>query len=308
MTIHVVQPGETLSSLSRYYGLPLPLLASINGISPDARLAVGQTLVIREPLIVHTVAPGDTIYALARRYGTTVRELYRNNVSLGGQPLLRTGEPVVVSFSDHARLGTIQANAYAYSYIDHTLLDTALPYLSYLTPFTYGVSSSGRLLPLDDASMLDAAARHRAAPLMHLSSLTEEGGFSNERSSLVLNNDAVQTRLIEDILETMTRKGYRGLDVDFEFVFPEERIAYAAFIRTLRAQLAPLGYPVLVALAPKTRADQPGLLYEAHDYALLGAAADAVLLMTYEWGKVVYTQPVSQLYRRTRGVHHDCSR
>ena len=39
--------------------------------------------------------------------------------------------------------------------------------------------------------------------------------------------------------------------------------------------------PVIVALAPKTYADQPGLLYEGHDYALLGAAADAVLLMTY---------------------------
>ena len=40
----------------------------------------------------------------------------------------------------------------------------------------------------------------------------------------------------------------------------------------------------MAALAPKTRADQPGLLYEGHDYAAVGAAADAVLLMTYEWG------------------------
>ena len=47
---------------------------------------------------------------------------------------------------------------------------------------------------------------------------------------------------------------------------------------------APLGCPVIVALAPKTSAAQRGLLYEAHDYALLGAAANAVFLMTYEWG------------------------
>lgn len=39
-----------------------------------------------------------------------------------------------------------------------------------------------------------------------------------------------------------------------------------------------------MALAPKTSADQPGLLYEGHDYAALSANADAVLLMTYEWG------------------------
>jgi spore germination protein len=40
----------------------------------------------------------------------------------------------------------------------------------------------------------------------------------------------------------------------------------------------------MTALAPKTSDDQPGALYEGHDYALLGEAADAVLLMTYEWG------------------------
>ena len=39
-----------------------------------------------------------------------------------------------------------------------------------------------------------------------------------------------------------------------------------------------------VALAPKTSADQTGLLYEGKDYPALGAAADYVLLMTYEWG------------------------
>ena len=27
-----------------------------------------------------------------------------------------------------------------------------------------------------------------------------------------------------------------------------------------------------------------GLLYEAHDYPAIGAIADIVLLMTYEWG------------------------
>ena len=44
------------------------------------------------------------------------------------------------------------------------------------------------------------------------------------------------------------------------------------------------GYQVSVALAPKSSATQPGLLYEGMDYRLLGQNADQVLLMTYEWG------------------------
>ncbi len=172
----------------------------------------------------------------------------------------------------------------AYPYVGAALLDAQLPYLSCLAPFTYGVGADGSLLPLRDEALLAAAARHRTAALMHLSTLTEAGSFSNERSSLLLGSVARQERLLAEVAETMRRKGCYGLDVDFEFVLPGERAAYADFIRRARETLAPLGYGVSVALAPKTRADQPGLLYEAHDYALLGAAADTVLLMTYEWG------------------------
>ena len=122
------------------------------------------------------------------------------------------------------------------------------------------------------------------AALMHLSTLTEEGRFDNARSTLILEDADAQDALVQSILETVQARHYFGLDVDFEYVLPEQREAYAAFITRLREALNPLGCPVIVALAPKTSAAQRGLLYEAHDYALLGAAANAVFLMTYEWG------------------------
>lgn len=284
MQIYVVKPNDTLFSVAAQYDLPPALLAGMNGVADDAQLVVGQTLVVREPGIVHTVVAGDTLSSIARRYGTDINTLWRNNYSLGGQNTLRVGELLVVAYDDDMPLGTIGVNAYAYPYIDAELLDSAAPFLTYLTPFTYGISQEGGLLPLNDAALLSAAARYGAAPLMHLSSLTEDGSFSNERSSVLLNSPDLQERLIQDILDTMRDKGFYGLDVDFEYVFPAERTLYADFIRNLRERLNPLGYPVLVALAPKTRDDQPGLLYESHDYALLGAAANAVLLMTYEWG------------------------
>ena len=284
MQIHVVSPGDTLFSVARQYDVPPALLAGANGLAVGAQLVVGQTLVVRFPRVVHTVAPGDTVYSVARQYGIDTLELYRNNFALGGQNELRAGEQLVIAYADDDRLGTIGVNGYAYPYIDAALLDSALPYLSYMTPFTYGISQSGGLLPLNDDALLAAAARYQVAPLMHLSTLTEAGNFSNERSSLLLNSPDLQERLIQDVIDTMQEKNFYGLDVDFEFVFPQERTLYADFIGKLRERLNPLGYPVIVALAPKTRGNQPGLLYEAHDYALLGEAANAVLLMTYEWG------------------------
>ena len=283
MTIHIVRAGESLRSVAAQYGVPPELLAGLNGIAEKTPLAVGQTLVIRIPTEVHTVSAGETLYGIARRYGLSARQLHQNNFALNGRSELAVGQTLVLAYAD-TPLRTVGVNAYAYPSIDGVLLNAALPYLTYLTPFTYGFTETGALVPLDDGRLLAAAGRQRAAALLHLSTLTEEGRFSNERSSALLADGALQEALTQNILQTLREKGFYGLDVDFEYVQPHEREAYAAFITRLRETLNSLGYPVIVALAPKTSAVQRGLLYEAHDYALLGQAANAVFLMTYEWG------------------------
>lgn len=83
-----------------------------------------------------------------------------------------------------------------------------------------------------------------------------------------------------------------GIDIDFEYILAEDRIAFAEFVTRVRMAANATGYPVSVALAPKTSDDQAGLLYEGKDYRLLGEAANQVLLMTYEWG-YTYSSPMA---------------
>ena len=108
--------------------------------------------------------------------------------------------------------------------------------------------------------------------------------FNNYLINVLVNNAAVQQNLITQMLEVMEEKGFVGVDIDFEYILPQDRVPFADFVANVRSQMAPLGYTVSVALAPKSMPDQKGLLYEGKDYGLLGAAADSVLLMTYEWG------------------------
>ena len=283
VVIHVVQPGETLYGIAGQYGADPNLLRSENGVPADNALAVGQTLVIQSIRTFHIVQPGQTLAGIAAQYGISLRALYRNNYWLGGSPAVESGQLLVIDYGE-SKLGGAFTNGYAYPFIQRQQLSAVLPYMSYLTPFTYGITAQGGLLPLADEALLSEAARLGAAPLMHLSSLTEDGSFSSERAARVLTDTSLQGPLIEQITATMEEKGYRGLDVDFEFIPGAQREDYVRFIQALHSRLSPLGYPVIVALAPKTYAAQPGLLYEAHDYAGLGAAADFVLLMTYEWG------------------------
>ncbi|WP_294532159.1 LysM peptidoglycan-binding domain-containing protein [uncultured Pseudoflavonifractor sp.] len=283
MVIHVVAPGDTLFSIAEAYGVPFSLLAIDNGLSAPYRLAVGQALVVQFPRLAHTVRPGETTSAIAAQYGISLRQLLRNNPVLGGNTLIYPGQTLVIAFQGE-KLGALTVNGYAYPFIGQREIQALLPYLTYLTPFTYGITSQGKLIPPDDSTLISTALQSGTAPLLHLSTLTEEGGFSNELASLVLNDMAVQDALIDNLEETVLERGYQGLDVDFEFVFPQDAGAYADFLGRLTAHFNPMGYPVIAALAPKTSADQKGQLYEGHNYRAIGEAVNRAFLMTYEWG------------------------
>jgi spore germination protein len=283
MVIHVVAPGETISSIAQQYQVSENILIRDNQLSNPDNLAVGQTLVVLFPSQVYTVQPGDTIYTVARANNITVNQIYRNNPTLGGLPILYPGQTLVLGFTQERR-GVLEVNGYAYPFINRTLMRKVLPYLTYVTFFTYGFTPEGNLVDLNDQELIEMARGYGVAPLMHLSTLTEGGGFSNELAHLALTDMTVQNNLINQILENLRKKNYYGLDIDFEYVLATDKDAYTNFIRNLTNRLNPEGYEVIVALAPKTSPEQPGLLYEAHDYRDLGKASNSVLIMTYEWG------------------------
>ncbi len=283
MTIHIVSAGETAQSIASNYGVSPAFLISDNEIPPDGALAVGQTLVIRFPRQVHSVQEGESLASIAAAYGATVRSLWQNNWQLGGGRELYPGQTLVISYLEEP-IGRGYFNGYAYPFINSLLLKQQLPYLSSLTPFTYGISAEGGLLPLDDEALLTAARQHGTRSVLHLSSYTEEDTFDTQRAAMVLTDPEAQNRLIAELQRIMARKGFAGVDVDFEYLPSTLAAPYAAFLSRLRQLFNPQDRFVWAALAPKTSRDQPGLLYEGHDYAAIGAAVNGVLLMTYEWG------------------------
>lgn len=283
MEIHVVRSGETLEEIAQRYGVSAERIALDNDLADPARLVPGQTLVILYPRQTYTVQPGDTLLSIAQAYGVTVNQLLRNNYSLGGDVTVFPGQTIVIDYAQEKQ-GTLSVNGYVYPFVNRDVLRQMLPYVTYVTLFTYGFTPEGVLIDLDDEELIRLIRAGGASPLMHLSTLTPEGVFSSELANTLLNDAALQDTVIEAVLNVMRTKGYDGLDIDFEYVAPENRQNYIDFIARTTARLHAEGYIVVVALAPKTSADQRGLLYEAHDYAGIGAASDFVLIMTYEWG------------------------
>ena len=235
---------------------------------------------------IYVVKSGDTVDSIAESHGIPVSSVIYNNqlvypypLALGQALLLSSGEssdPVYAAW----------VNGYAYPFIQREVLDDTLPYLSSLSVFSYGFTTAGDLVPpaLDDSFMIDAALRSGVRSVLTLTPLGPDGNFNNALITAVVNNQEARDNLLNNLLATVQAKNFQGVDIDFEYIRPEDRVPFAGFVAEVRNFLAPYGYHVSVALAPKTSDTQAGLLYEGKDYGLLGEAADSVLLMTYEWG------------------------
>ena len=133
---------------------------------------------------------------------------------------------------------------------------------------------------LPDSPALEAGVH----PVLTLTPFGPDGNFNSFLITAMVNSEAAKDNLLASLLATLQEKDFRGVDIDFEYIRPEDRIPFADFVAQVRDFLSPYGYHVSVALAPKTSDTQTGTLYEGMDYRLLGEAADSVLLMTYEWG------------------------
>ena len=159
-----------------------------------------------------------------------------------------------------------------------------MPFLTQLSIFSYGFHEDGTLVVPDDSRLLAEAALFGATPVLVLTSIDESGHFSTQRAAQLFRDQELQDRVLDNLMAVMEEKGYQGLDSDFEYIAESDADAYFAFLGNARDRLHTRGWFLHVDLAPKTSGQQPGLLYAAHNYSVIGSIADSVLVMTYEWG------------------------
>lgn len=285
MPIHVVKSGETIYSIAQLYDVSADRIVYDNELAAQQNLVPGQALLILMTSRVHIVREGQTVEQIAEEYSITVKNLYQNNPFLLNQTYLLEGQSLVISYEGEPLMqGRI--SGYAYPFIEPYILREVLLYIDEILIFSYGFTAEGELIPpqIDETWVIQEAWNQQVEPILVLTPFAETGTFNSGLIQILSENQTVQENLIENLLETVQEKGYVGVDVDFEYIRPEDQVGYADFVNRLRETMNENGYRVSVALAPKTSSYQKGLLYEAMDYHLLGQSANTVFLMTYEWG------------------------
>ena len=237
---------------------------------------------------IYVVKSGDSVDSIATQFQVPVESVIYNN-QLVSPYRLAVGQALLVPSPSAAETlpgRPVFSGGYAYPYIVPDILDETLPWLTGLYVFSYGFNTEGMLIPPypDDAFMIDAAKKASVRPILTLTPRDADNAFNNVLIHEVINSPETTAVLVDNLVDTVLEKGFMGVDLDFEYILPEDRQPYVEFVRKVREAINATGYEVSVALAPKTSADQRGTLYEGKDYRGLGEAADSVLLMTYEWG------------------------
>lgn len=254
---------------------------------------------------IYIVKPGDSVDSIADSFSVPVDSLLYNN-QLTPPYRLAIGQALLVPSAEETEdfpKRSIVAGGYAYPYITPDILKETLPWLTGLYVFSYGFDTNGSILPPDpdDSFMIEMAKEAGSKPVLTLTPRDADNAFNNILINEVINDEEKTKALIDNLVDTVLEKGFEGVDLDFEYILPQDRVPYVRFVQRVREAVNAIGYEVSVALAPKTSADQRGVLYEGKDYPGLGAAADSVLLMTYEWGYTygppMAVAPVNQVRR-----------
>lgn len=289
MQIHVVNSGDTLWRISGTYGVSIAKIIEANRIVNPNRLVIGQALLIPTPRGTHIVRPGETLWAISQLYGIPLSVIISDN-QITNPSLVYPGQSLYI------RKPQIDVNGYLAQTdsIGQHIVDELGDYLTSLSISSYHVQKDGsivpmqivnnkELIPMDEIEIINRAKAKRVEPVMVITNFVGNR-FNPELAHAILIGNDVQNKLFANILTVMKSKGYKGLNIDIEFIYPEDRTLFNQFVQRLADLLHAEGYSVSIALAAKTSNTTTGLLSGAQDYQIQGLMNDFVVLMTYDWG------------------------
>lgn len=251
MILHVIEPGETIDSISNLYEISADWIIRENGVVQPNNLAVGGVLVLLYPRIIHTIVEGDTLEQIAIMYNVTVMDLLRNNSYLSDQEFLAVGDTIVIEYEDE-KIRNITVFGYCFSFIDETVLRKTLPYLTYLIIYSYVIEIDGQVRGVDDSRIIEYAKAYGVAPVMIVSFDVTEDVSETDILHIVLNDESIRNSIIESLINNLIEKGYSGLSVGPVYLYPSDEVLYIEFMTELINRVKELGLLVFDTIVPNS--------------------------------------------------------
>lgn len=296
MIIHVVQKGDTISSIAHHYNINEVKLITDNGLIKPYNLAIGQSLIILIPKVTYTVKEEDSLLKIAELHNISIDELYHNNVFLYDRDYLYPGDILTIKYN---KLGSITTHGNTVPYINKDTLIKTLPYLTYLSILNYTATDEGGIVSYyDDTEIIKITKEYGVMPLMLLTTLSIQGQSNIRTAYDILINEDYQNIQIENILSILRSKGYHGVNLSFEYLNISNIQYYNNYYSRLSTRLSEEGYLTFVIINPNVTVSDNEVRFERVDYTILNQLAHNIIFMNYQWARSNNPPaPISSIYR-----------
>jgi spore germination protein len=252
-----------------------------NIIQPNYDLVVGQNLVITYPEQVYYIQNGDTLQSISDAFNVSEIQLLQNNPQLSDRDYFYIGEEIIISYTKD--IEEIEVNGYAFSYINVDTLRKTLPLLTYLTILDYQMTATGDITVPNDSNIIEIAREYGVVPLMMCSTLTVQGGGSYETTNIILNNNIIREKYINNILRVLRQNNLSGINFGCQFILKEDLQNYINLMAEVKLRLQKEGYLVFITILPSTYGYVPDGNNDSSYFYQIGQIADRVILISYQW-------------------------
>ncbi|WP_434578992.1 glycosyl hydrolase family 18 protein [Thermoanaerobacterium thermosaccharolyticum] len=149
-----------------------------------------------------------------------------------------------------------------------------------LIPFWYGVKSDGTLADMSSEEVKNIASQNNLPIFAIVHNYSDP-----KKSQLIhdlLSNASLRNKLIMNITTMAVYNNYPGINIDFEFVPPEDRNNLNAFMENLYSSLKNVGKIVTISL-PAEIEDNPRHPFSgAFQYSILSQFTDQAYILAYD--------------------------
>ena len=165
-------------------------------------------------------------------------------------------------------------------YVSHdpnskTSLQQNIGSLDYVSPFWYSIDADGNLGGTDEANISDLLRSKGVKNLPTIKNSAKDDDFHR-----VLADPGTRDRAVRNIANLVIDKNYDGINIDFEWVAPNDRANLTTFMAQLAPALRSKGKLVTMAVVAKDMERTTGFA-GPYDYAALAPHNDLILLMAY---------------------------
>lgn len=181
--------------------------------------------------MLYTVRYGDTIASIAAAHHISPSSIYTINQM---DPHIKTipGQSIIIP-DESSPIRSLIIHGSTMPNVGDTALSYAAAYLTYVSICSCRIQSDGSIIPPNDQSLTSRAHNLNIAPLLHITNQRQGGEFSGDLlHDFIQNNEAISS-FAETLPQYLCHRGYRGINIEFDCIYPEDIQACSDFINRI---------------------------------------------------------------------------